>query len=288
MLILEGVPELPGLEEAAGGALHRAGSPLGAATALARHRPRVLVIHGGIGWHRLFVAALTPQMRPAVVVYGGERGVVAADWADEWLASPPSALEARHRLRLAVERARARRLNSRRVFVDPLTGLPNRRAAVRALVREAERTRRGGGVLSLVLIDLDDFKRVNEEEGHDAGDRLLRRVGAALAQATRGDELCARIGGDEFALVICGDLIDAQRAEQRVRERLRVIGVSATSASCSLEGGERLHALYRRTDAVLRARKELRRSHAVARRDELSMTRLQLREVQARRVPPVA
>jgi len=279
LLILEGTPALPELEVAAGGTVLRASSPVEAARALSEQKPSVLVLNGALGWHRLFVGSLCPERRPAVLVCGGERGV-GADWADEWLAGPPTRTEAELRLRLARERARMRRLNARRVFVDPLTGLPNRRAAIRALVRESERVRRGGGALSLVLIDLDDFKRVNETYGHDAGDRLLRKVGAALGQATRGAELCARIGGDEFALVISGDVSDASRAEQRVLERLKSVGVSASAGVCALQANERLNALYHRTDAVLRTLKERRRqTRATTRREEVPVSRPESREV---------
>lgn len=260
MVVLEGVPALPALEAVAGKSVLRAASPMGAALALTRQPAGLLVVHGGIGWHRLFVSSLSPEKRPPVLVYGGGERAVHAEWADEWLSGTPTPQELELRIRLARERARARRLNARRVFVDALTGLPNRRAAVRALVREAERARRADGALSLVLVDLDDFKAVNETEGHDAGDRLLRKVGAALSTATRGSELCARIGGDEFALVISGELGDAHRAAQRVKERLRAIGVSATTAAARLGRDERLQALYRRCDAQLRATKEQRRA----------------------------
>jgi len=257
LLILAGTPALPELEAAAGGQVLKADRPVEAARILALHQPALLVVNGGIGWHRLFASTLRPERRPAVLVCGGERGVD-ADWADEWFATPPSRAEAELRLRLARERARMRRLNARRAFIDPLTGLPNRRAAIRALLREAERVRRGGGELSLVLVDLDDFKRVNETLGHDAGDRLLRKVGLALAQATRGSELCARIGGDEFALIISGGLKAAGCAEQRVLDRLKLLGVSACASAGALMESERLNALYHRTDAGLRAQKERR------------------------------
>ncbi|HEY1690138.1 MAG TPA: EAL domain-containing protein [Solirubrobacteraceae bacterium] len=83
---------------------------------------------------------------------------------------------------------------------DPLTGLLNRRAYDRALKEHiASHARRDGGVL---VIDLDDFKQVNDTLGHSVGDDLISRVGAALTARLRGEDVIARLGGDEFAILV--------------------------------------------------------------------------------------
>jgi diguanylate cyclase (GGDEF)-like protein len=209
-------------------------------------------------WGLPWLSALPAETRPAVVLVGspGERAI--AD-ADEWIADAATATEAATRLQVAVRRARLRRRAVRRGNVDPLTGLPNRRGVMVALLRGAARSRRQKSRLSLVLLDLDNFKRINEQQGHDAGDRVLRRVGRVLRRATRQDEVCGRVGGDEFVVVVLGDGQHGELVSRRVAASLLAEGVSATSAAAELGPTESLRELYRRVDTLLRQRKRLTR-----------------------------
>lgn len=85
---------------------------------------------------------------------------------------------------------------------DPLTGLLNRRAFDEMLALEFARSRRSGGPVALLLLDLDDLKLINDRYGHDAGDRALRRLAEILAGSVRStDSIGARIGGDEFVIL---------------------------------------------------------------------------------------
>jgi PleD family two-component response regulator len=84
---------------------------------------------------------------------------------------------------------------------DPLTGLANRRAFERSLDMEIERARRSRQPVCLALLDLDDFKAVNDTYGHLAGDEVLRGLSPILGRNKRRYDLAARIGGEEFALV---------------------------------------------------------------------------------------
>ena len=85
---------------------------------------------------------------------------------------------------------------------DPLTGLYNRRYLEESLPREAERCERRGRPLSVLMLDVDHFKRFNDEHGHAAGDALLARIGQVLAATTRGEDIACRFGGEEFTVVM--------------------------------------------------------------------------------------
>ena len=96
---------------------------------------------------------------------------------------------------------------------DPLTNLFNRRYLEASLPRELLRAERRKGGLSVLMFDLDHFKRYNDTQGHDAGDALLGAFGALLAQSCRGEDMPCRFGGEEFTLV----LTDADHAQARER-----------------------------------------------------------------------
>jgi diguanylate cyclase (GGDEF)-like protein len=85
---------------------------------------------------------------------------------------------------------------------DELTRLPNRRGVESVIRREIAKQRRYGGALSVALLDLDRFKEVNDYQGHAAGDRALKLIGAVLSQYTRESDSVARLGGDEFVIVM--------------------------------------------------------------------------------------
>jgi diguanylate cyclase (GGDEF)-like protein len=87
-------------------------------------------------------------------------------------------------------------------FTDHLTGLANRRRFERQLEREVSRTSRYGHAFCLLLLDIDDFKQVNDNYGHEAGDEALRSLAKVLQEGTRGIDLAARIGGEEFAILL--------------------------------------------------------------------------------------
>ena len=123
-------------------------------------------------------------------------------------------------------------------FTDHLTGLANRRRFERQVEREVERTQRYGRPFCLLLIDIDHFKNVNDTHGHEAGDEMLRRLGGALQAGTRGIDTTARIGGDEFAVILTEtDLAHGLEVAERLRlavKETKVPEVEALSASFGL------------------------------------------------------
>ena len=103
-------------------------------------------------------------------------------------------------------------------FTDHLTGLANRRRFERQLEREVARVERFGHPFTLLMIDIDSFKNVNDTFGHDAGDDVIRRLSKVLREGTRGIDLAARIGGEEFAVLLVETSKDGG---VEVAERLR-------------------------------------------------------------------
>jgi diguanylate cyclase (GGDEF)-like protein/PAS domain S-box-containing protein len=87
---------------------------------------------------------------------------------------------------------------------DDLTGVHNRRYFVECAERELERARRHGNVMSLVMLDIDHFKNINDNYGHATGDAALQAVGAMLGATTRAEDLPCRLGGEEFAVLLSG------------------------------------------------------------------------------------
>jgi diguanylate cyclase (GGDEF)-like protein len=109
-------------------------------------------------------------------------------------------------------------------FTDHLTGLANRRRFERQLEREAARTERYSRPFCLLLVDIDNFKDVNDTHGHDAGDEALRRVANVIQSGTRGIDTGARIGGDEFAVILPEtDLVRGLEVAERLRAMIAAL-----------------------------------------------------------------
>jgi diguanylate cyclase (GGDEF)-like protein len=104
---------------------------------------------------------------------------------------------------------------------DALTGLANRRTFELALAREIDRVARSGEPALLLTLDIDHFKRVNDTHGHAAGDEVIRAVGRVLAETVRPMDLVARMGGEEYSIVLpnCPAAFGPQVAE-RIRNRV--------------------------------------------------------------------
>jgi len=106
---------------------------------------------------------------------------------------------------------------------DALTGLPNRYRLQQTLERALAQAGASGDGLALLYIDLDGFKSVNDVGGHDAGDRLLQDVAARLTESLRHGDVAARVGGDEFVILLpgCRDASAAAQVAEALRHQLR-------------------------------------------------------------------
>lgn len=142
--------------------------------------------------------------------------------ADDYIIKPYDHTELLARVRNGFRVNRLQGRLRRAALTDGLTGLWNYAQFRQLLDREFNRTRRYGGVVSLLMLDLDHFKAVNDTYGHEAGNHVLKSVASQLLNLVRDTDIVARYGGEEFA-VICPqtDLEDAFRLAERIRQTLR-------------------------------------------------------------------
>jgi|GEM_PF-1661329 len=171
----------------------------------------------------------------------------------------------------AFERDRRARTLGDLALRDPLTGLANRTLLAQRLEREIAHAKRNGGELGILFLDLDGFKNVNDRFGHAMGDRLLAEVGERLMGVVRGDELVARVGGDEFVVLLNDLRSDSlERCTARIEAALRKafadsdarIGVSVGSAVFGIDGNDP-SSLIAAADAKMYAAKQARRTAEV-------------------------
>jgi diguanylate cyclase (GGDEF)-like protein len=144
---------------------------------------------------------------------------------------------------------------------DSLSGLLNRPTFMRLAHRELISIRRHGYPLSAILLDLDDFKKINDLHGHLVGDSLIRSVGKILNTLTREHDLCCRYGGEEFLLLLPHTGLEgARELAEKLRAQIEAIDElpndSALFASGSfgiaeLESGESLEPLFNRADQAM-------------------------------------
>jgi len=146
-------------------------------------------------------------------------------------------------------------------MTDPLTGLYNRRYILEEIKNMLLRARRSESAVSIVFLDLDNFKGVNERRGHQGGDLALRRVAKALQSVLREGEALGRYGGDEFLLLVSGDLSHDMSIVNRAAEAVRLLTHLSLSAgvATSPEDGTTPEALIATADARLDEVKRERR-----------------------------
>jgi len=205
--------------------------------------------------------------------------------ADEFLTKPVNTLELQIRMssmlrikRLADELERVNKELAELATVDALTQVANRRAVEQRLVHEFHRARRYKHPFTVILIDIDHFKSVNDNYGHPMGDKVLIEVAAAIRQSTRNTDMVARFGGEEFIVLAPetpaanGGLV-AERIRQSIHKRtssksdqgLTAVTASLGVASTDLAVATETELVARADQALYRAKREGRNLVILAR-----------------------
>jgi diguanylate cyclase (GGDEF)-like protein len=182
-----------------------------------------------------------PATRSIPVIFVSATGSVEAKvraldlGAIDFVTKPFDPAELRARLRVAFRLKFQQDLLEKRAHLDALTGLANRLAMRERLEAEWSACRRRGTPLSILIVDVDHFKRINDRFGHAAGDEALRRVSEALRAVARGSDLVARFGGEEFVLIApdC-DFPGALGLAERAREQVEALLLAFDAVSHAL------------------------------------------------------
>jgi len=149
--------------------------------------------------------------------------------AVDYVTKPFDAFELRARVNAALRTKHMQDLLIKYANIDPLTEMPNRRALMDRMGQEWERIQRHGGSLSLIMADIDHFKRVNDTYGHTIGDKVLQEVAKGIVSQCRVIDLPARYGGEEFAVTVPyetvqGATVLAERCRQAIAEAQVIVG----------------------------------------------------------------
>ena len=173
-----------------------------------------------------------------------------------------------------------RRGLERRALVDPLTGLYRPEFFNEALEVELRRVQRYGGEVSLVMLDLDDFKQVNDRHGHATGNEVLRQAGGVVRSAARDSDVAARFGGEELVLLVRGGESSATAAAVRVVSGLRELRFAdGLRVTCSAgvaalaEGGDSGSLFASADEALYEAKRRGKDRVVLARRPEVAARR---------------
>jgi diguanylate cyclase len=152
-----------------------------------------------------------------------------------------------------------------RSLTDPLTGLPNRREFNDRLEERMSAWNRRQEVFSLLMLDVDHFKKLNDEHGHLAGDQVLAAIGRALRGAVRREDAVARYGGEEFAILLPNSTLEqAMHVAEKVRKAVACavvdhnhqrISVTVSGGLAAIEPGDSAESLIQKADAALYAAK---------------------------------
>ena len=177
---------------------------------------------------------------------------------------------------LLLHKERSEEAAQKLALTDPLTGAFNRRTFLELAEKEIARTRRARGSLSLIMLDLDHFKQMNDRNGHLAGDEVLKGVVAITLTCLRKEDFLVRYGGEEFCILLPSVAIDrAAVMAERIREaveqarfsfkgRALSVTISIGVTTLSMDGNENIDTVVNRADEALYAAKKAGRNRVVA------------------------
>lgn len=151
---------------------------------------------------------------------------------------------------------------ARAAAIDPLTGMFNRRYLSTRLNAELERSRRNGSLPALMMLDIDLFKHINDQMGHQAGDTVIRKVSEIVRRSIRASDVSTRYGGDELCVIVPENAANAVQTAERIRQRVesfrwdslglpQMLQVTVSIGVCTAEPGESADNLLGRADQNL-------------------------------------
>ena len=223
-----------------------------------------------------YVIILTAKGKKEDVIKGLDAG------ADDFLTKPFNSEELKYRARIGERIIALEQRIMKLATTDSLTGVLNRRAFMERMEEEIQRAKREGNPISLILMDIDHFKRVNDTYGHQTGDLVLQRVTDKLIDKSRAYDFVGRYGGEEFVICVLSTEKEAPHSiAERMRQNIEAqtivtdhdnqtlhITASFGVATCRPESEDGLDTLIKRTDEAMYEAKNSGRNRVCLARDE--------------------
>ncbi|HOV39980.1 MAG TPA: diguanylate cyclase [Spirochaetales bacterium] len=210
--------------------------------------------------HRLRI-----HQKEAIIIsmsrFSGEKSLttILMAGADDYIHKPFDAAELMSRIRINARAFKMRKRLEYLAVTDGLTGLFNHRHSFELLEKEMARSRRYKHPLSILLIDIDDFKRVNDEFGHRAGDKVLEELGTCLHSLLRASDIAGRYGGEEFIIILPETTLNnAAKVAEKIRSTLAAKSfyeinkpLTVSIGAVEFRDGETAEALVNRVDELM-------------------------------------